>query len=54
MRVPRDRGPRKNEEIKLSDFLKADERLTTSGCFTLEEIEEEVVSLEGLSALGAL
>ncbi|XP_025110862.1 uncharacterized protein LOC112574185 [Pomacea canaliculata] len=35
-----------NEEIKLSDFLKADERLATGGSFTMEEIAEEMLCSE--------
>ena len=37
-----------NEEIKLSDFLEADERLATGGSFMLEEMlsREEPVESE--------
>ena len=34
------------EEIELSEFLEADERLATSGSFTLEEIAEEMLRSE--------
>ena len=35
-----------NEEIKLSDFLEADERLETGGSFTLEDIAEKMLGRE--------
>lgn len=35
-----------DEEIELTDFLEADERLATGGVFTLEEIAEEVLRNE--------
>ena len=37
-----------NEEIELSDFLEADERLETGGSFTLEDIAKEMLGSEEL------
>ena len=44
--LPAEEKIRENEEIELSDFLEADERLETGGSFTLEDIAEEMLSRE--------
>ena len=41
--VPAEEKMYQNKEIKLSDFLKANECLETGGSFTLEEIAEEML-----------
>ena len=41
--LPAEEKMHENEEIELSDFLEAKERLATGGCFTLEEIMEEML-----------
>ena len=42
--LPPEEKMHENEEIELSDFLEADERLATGGSFTLEEIAKEMLS----------
>ena len=44
--LPAEEKIHENEEIELSDFLEADERLKTGGSFTLEDIAEEMLSGE--------
>ena len=44
--LPAEEKMHENEEIELSDFLEADERLETGGSFTLEDIAEEMLSRE--------
>ena len=44
--LPAEEKMHKNEEIELSDFLEADERLETGGSFTLENIAEEMLGRE--------
>ena len=44
--LPAEEKMHENEEIELSDFLEADERLETGGSFTLENIAEEMLSRE--------
>ena len=41
--LPAEEKMHENEEIELPDFLEADERIATSGSFTLEEIAEEML-----------
>jgi hypothetical protein len=41
--LPQNERVDEDEEIDLSDFLEADDRLATDGAFTLEEIVEEVL-----------
>ena len=44
--LPAEEKIHENEEIELSDFLEADERLKTGGSFTFEDIAEEMLSGE--------
>ena len=44
--LPAEEKMHENEEIELSDFLEADERLETGGSFTLEDIAEEMLGRE--------
>ena len=44
--LPAEEKMQENEEIELSDFLEADERLETGGSFTLDEIAEEMLHSE--------
>ena len=44
--LPAEEKMQENEEIELSDFLEADERLETGGSFTLDEIAEEMLRSE--------
>ncbi len=44
--LPAEEKMHENEEIELSDFLDADERLATGGSFMLEEIAKEMLSRE--------
>ena len=44
--LPAEEKMHSNEEIELSDFLEADERLETGGSFTLEDIAEEMLGRE--------
>ena len=44
--LPAEEKVGENEEIELSDFLEADERLETGGSFKLEDIAEEMLSRE--------
>ncbi|XP_077972730.1 52 kDa repressor of the inhibitor of the protein kinase-like [Styela clava] len=44
--LPAEEKMQENEEIELSDFLEADERIETGGFFTLDEIAEEMLRSE--------
>ena len=44
--LPAEEKMHENEEIELSDFLEADERLETGGSFTLEDIAEKMLGRE--------
>lgn len=44
--LPAEEKMQENEEIELSDFLEADERLVTGGSLTLDEIAEEMLRSE--------
>ena len=44
--LPAEEKMQENEEIELSDFLEADERLETGWSFTLDEIAEEMLRSE--------
>ena len=47
--LPAEEKMYQNEEIELSDFLEADERLETRGSFTLEQIAEEMLGNKELA-----
>ena len=48
--LPAEEKMQENEEIELSDFLEADERLKTGGSFTLDEIAEMLRSEEPIES----
>ena len=49
--LPAEEKMYQNEEIELSDFLEADERLETRGSSTLEQIAEEMLGSKELAKI---